>query len=103
MKLKSQAPLAALLMLPSTGAYALECPPGSSIVNVDGLEICLLKSNVIVIIDPVWLVATAGFLLVELIPGLLLHLRRGVEDHRLARRVLAGQAKREELTLRANP
>lgn len=29
--------------------------------------------------------------LVELIPGLLLHLRLGVEDHRLARRVLAGQ------------
>lgn len=62
MKLKSQAPLAALLMLPSTGAYALECPPGSSIVNVDGLEICLLKSNVIVIIDPVWLVATGAVL-----------------------------------------
>lgn len=29
--------------------------------------------------------------LVELIPGLLLHLRLGVEHHRLARRVLAGQ------------
>ncbi len=29
--------------------------------------------------------------LVDLIPGLLLHLRLGVEDHRLARRVLAGQ------------
>ncbi len=29
--------------------------------------------------------------LVELIPGLLLHLRLGVEEHRLARRVLAGQ------------
>ena len=29
--------------------------------------------------------------LVELIPGLLLHLRLGVEQHRLARRVLAGQ------------
>jgi AcrR family transcriptional regulator len=29
--------------------------------------------------------------LVEMIPGLLLHLRLGVEDHRLARRVLAGQ------------
>jgi AcrR family transcriptional regulator len=29
--------------------------------------------------------------LVELIPGLLLHLRVGVEQHRLARRVLAGQ------------
>ncbi len=29
--------------------------------------------------------------LVDFIPGLLLHLRLGVEDHRLARRVLAGQ------------
>ena len=29
--------------------------------------------------------------LVELIPGLLLHLRLGVDQHRLARRVLAGQ------------
>ena len=29
--------------------------------------------------------------LVELLPGLLLHLRQGVEHHRLARRVLAGQ------------
>ena len=29
--------------------------------------------------------------LVDFIPGLLLHLRMGVEDHRLARRVLAGQ------------
>jgi AcrR family transcriptional regulator len=29
--------------------------------------------------------------LVDLIPGLLLHLRLGVEQHRLARRVLAGQ------------
>ena len=62
MKLKSQALRAALLMLPSTGAHASECPPGSSIVNVDGLEICLLKSNVIVIIDPVWLVASGAFL-----------------------------------------
>src|SRR5689334_22076172 len=29
--------------------------------------------------------------LVDFIPGLLLHLRLGVEEHRLARRVLAGQ------------
>lgn len=29
--------------------------------------------------------------LVDLLPGLLLHLRLGVEEHRLARRVLAGQ------------
>ena len=32
-----------------------------------------------------------GLPLVDLIPGLLLHLRLGVEHHRLARRVLAGQ------------
>ena len=75
MKLKSQALQAALLMLPSMGAYAVECPPGSSIVNVDGLEICLLKSNVIVIIDPVWLVAT-GALLVLIVALTLFNLFR---------------------------
>ncbi len=57
MKLRSHALSSALMMLTSVGASAAECPPGSSPHIVDGATKCVLDSNVVVLVDPVWLVA----------------------------------------------
>jgi hypothetical protein len=86
MKLKSQALSSALMLLTSVGASAQECPPGSSLHLVDGVKRCVLDSGVVVIIDPVWLVATG----VALAAILIVSVYTAVQVTRLANSLKGG-------------
>jgi hypothetical protein len=66
MKTQSRVVCSVLAMLTSIGANAADCPVGSSLHDVDGVKKCVLDSNVVVIIDPEWLVA-GGIALVVLV------------------------------------
>ena len=87
MKLKSGASGAGLMLLTtSIEASAAECPPGSSFHVVDGARKCVLDANVIVIIDPVWLLAGSVILALLLITTVYLAVKVG----RLANGLKAG-------------
>ena len=86
MKLKSRASGAGLMLLMSIEASAAECPPGSSFHVVDGARKCVLDANVIVIIDPVWLVAGGVILALLLVTTIYLAVKVG----RLTNRLKAG-------------
>lgn len=57
MKLKSQAFKMALMMFASAEVSAADCQVGSSPRIVDGLKKCVLNYDIIVVIDPEWIVA----------------------------------------------
>jgi hypothetical protein len=86
MKLKSRAFSSGIMLLTSAGASAAECPPGSSLHVVDGAKKCLLDSNVVVVIDPEWLVASGVVLVLLLITTAYLAVKVG----RLANGLKAG-------------
>jgi len=66
MKFTTKVVNSALMLMAGVGASAQECPSGSSLHVVDGVKKCVLDSNIIVIVDPVWVVA-GGVALVLLI------------------------------------
>ena len=74
------------MLLTNIEASAADCPPGSSSHVVDGAKKCVLDANVIVIIDPVWLVAGGVILALLLITTVYLAVKVG----RLANGMKAG-------------
>lgn len=86
MKLKLRASGAGLMLLTSIEASAAECPPGSSFHVVDGAKKCVLDSNVVVVIDPDWLVVSAVLLALIFVATIYLAVKIG----RLANGLKAG-------------
>ena len=86
MKLKSQVFSSPLILLTSVAASAAECPPGSSLHVVDGVEKCVLDSSIIVTVDPDWLVA-GGVVLVLLVVAIVY---LAVQVSRLAKGLKSG-------------
>ena len=86
MKLKSRAFSSGLMLSTSIGASAVECPSGSSLHVVDGVKKCVLDANIVVVVGPDWLVASAVLLALLLVTAVYLAVKIG----RLANGLKAG-------------
>lgn len=67
----------AFTMFGVASAAGAECPVGSSLHTVDGVKKCVLDSNIVVVVDPDWLVAGGVALLLVLIAVVYLVIKVG--------------------------